>query len=92
MITNGDPAQSSKSLFKSIKDQGLEINVMGAILNGDVLTSESVKELSKLPSKDELIAKVVGQIVSPITGFVFSLSSQLSSLVSVLNNIAESKK
>ena len=92
MITNGDPALSSKSLFKSIKDQGLEINIMGAILNGDVLTSESVKELSKLPSKDELIAKVVGQIGSPINGFVFSLSSQLSSLISVLNNIAESKK
>ena len=61
MITNGDPALSSKSLFKSIKDQGLEINIMGAILNGDVLTSESVKELSKLPSKDEL-GKVVGVI------------------------------
>ena len=92
MITNGDPALSSKSLIKSIKDQGLEINIMGAILNGDVLTSESVKELSKLPSKDELIAKVVGQIGSPISGFVFSLSSQISSLTSVLNNIAESKK
>lgn len=92
LVTNEDPAQSSKMLFKSIKDQNLEINILGGILNGDVLSTDSVKELSKLPSKDELIAQAIGQIGSPITGFVFTLSSQISSLVSVLTNISESKQ
>ena len=92
MISNNDPAQSSKELFKSIKNNDLEIKILGGILNGNILEAPGVEQLSKLPSKQVLIASVVGQIGSPITGFVYTLSSQISSLVSVLSNITEVKQ
>ncbi len=92
LITDLDPAQASKQLYKVIKDEDLNITVLGAVLNGEIIESSKVEQLSKLPSKNELIAKAVGQIGAPLTGFVYSLSSQINSLVNVLNNIADSKK
>ena len=92
LITDLDPAQASKQLYKVIKEEDLDIKVLGAVLNGDIIESSKVEQLSKLPSKNELIAKAIGQIGAPLTGFVYSLSSQINSLVNVLNNIAESKK
>ena len=91
LITDLDPAQASKQLYKVIKDESLNIKVIGAVLNGEVIESNKVEQLSKLPSRDELIASAIGQIGAPLTGFVYSLSSQINSLVNVLNNIAESK-
>ena len=92
MISNDDPAQSSKELFKSIKTNDLDIKILGGILNGNILEAPGVEQLSKLPSKQVLIANVIGQIGAPITGFVYTLSSQISSLVSVLSNITEAKQ
>ena len=92
LITDLDPAQASKQLYKVIKDEELNINVLGAVLNGEIIESNKVEQLSKLPSKNELISQAIGQIGAPLTGFVYSLSSQINSLVNVLNNIADSKK
>ncbi|MEG3582475.1 MAG: 50S ribosomal protein L10 [Chloroflexota bacterium] len=92
MTTANDPAQASKALFKSINDQGLQIDVLGGFLDGEVLSSDRVNQLSKLPSKEVLIANIIGQIGSPINGLVFILNSQITSLVSVLSNIVETKK
>ena len=68
MITDLDPAQASKQLYKVIKDEDLNITVLGAVLNGEIIESNKVEQLSKLPSKNELIAKAVGQIGAPLTG------------------------
>ena len=92
LITDLDPAQASKQLYKVIKSESLNINIIGAVLNGEIIESSKVEQLSKLPSRNELIASAIGQIGAPLTGFVYSLSSQINSLVNVLNNIAESKK
>ena len=92
LITDLDPAQASKQLYKVIKDEGLNIIVLGGVLNGEIIESNKVEQLSKLPSKNELISQAIGQIGAPLTGFVYSLSSQIHSLVNVLNNIADSKK
>ena len=91
LITDLDPAQASKQLYKVIKAEDLNIKIIGAVLNGEIIESSKVEQLSKLPSRNELIASAIGQIGAPLTGFVYSLSSQINSLVNVLNNIVESK-
>lgn len=48
-------------------------------------------ELSKLLSKEELLAKLLGTIKNPITGFVNVLSANMRGLLNVLNAIKETK-
>ena len=69
LITDLDPAQASKQLYKVIKDEELNINVLGAVLNGEIIESNKVEQLSKLPSKNELISQAIGQIGAPSVSY-----------------------
>ena len=55
------------------------------------LSAEEVVSLSKLPSLLELRATLVGTIQAPISGFVRTLSGNMSGLVRVLRQVAEAK-
>lgn len=72
------------------KNKALEIT--GGILEKDILTKEEIENLAKLPGKDELIAKVVGSIGAPISGFVNVLAGNLRGLVGVLGAIKDQKE
>jgi len=63
----------------------------GGVLEKAFVDQAKIIELSKLPSKDELLAKVVGSIKAPVSGFVNVLSGNLRNLVYVLNAVKESK-
>ncbi len=75
---------------KANKDSTLEI--VGGSLGQDALDVKAVKALALLPSQDELRAKLVGTLQAPITGFVRSLSGNLSGLVRVLGAVRDSKQ
>jgi large subunit ribosomal protein L10 len=63
----------------------------GGILEGVFILPEKIKTLATLPSKEQLLAKLVGTIKAPITGMVGVLSGNTRNLVGVLNAIKEKK-
>jgi len=65
--------------------------IFGGTLDGNYIDAMFVKNLASLPSKQQLLAKLVGSINSPVSGFVNVLAGNLRGLVSVLNNIKEAK-
>lgn len=67
------------------------VKFFGGILEGRFIDIAKVTELSKLPSKKELLVRLVGTLNAPISGFVNALSGNLRGLVNVLNSIKESK-
>ncbi|OGY45836.1 MAG: 50S ribosomal protein L10 [Candidatus Buchananbacteria bacterium RIFCSPHIGHO2_02_FULL_45_11b] len=67
------------------------LNVFGGILEGKFVGREKILELAKLPSREELLAKVLGSIKAPVSGFVNVLAGNLRGLVGVLSAIKESK-
>ena len=67
------------------------LELSSGVLENKLLTKEEVESLAKLPSKDELIAKTVGTIKAPLSGFVNVLAGNLRGLVGVLNAIKEEK-
>lgn len=71
------------------KNEKLEI--VGGILDGKVISDIMVKSLAKMPSKDELYAKLVGTLAAPMSGMVNVLSGNVRGLVNVLNAIKETK-
>jgi len=55
------------------------------------LSEAEVLNLANLPSREMLLAKVVGSIKAPISGFVNVLAGNLRGLVNVLNAIKDTK-
>lgn len=68
------------------------LELTGGVLESDLLSKEEVENLAKLPSKDELIAKAVGSIGAPLSGFVNVLAGNLRGLVGTLNAIKDQKE
>ncbi len=73
------------------KDDDHKVSFLGGILEDKFLTKEEVVNLSKLPSKQELYAKLVGSMNAPVSGFVNALSGNLRNLVYALKAIEEKK-
>lgn len=71
------------------KHEALEI--LCGILENKMITAEIVKQLASLPSREELLAKMVGSIASPLSGMVNVLAGNLRGLVNVLNSYKEKK-
>jgi len=67
------------------------VGFYAGILDGEQIDKEKVMALSQLPSRQELLAKMVGSIKAPITGLVNVLGGNLRGLVNVLNQIKEQK-
>jgi large subunit ribosomal protein L10 len=67
-------------------------SIRSAILEGSVLTAEDVLSLSKLPSKEELLAKLLGTMAAVPTGFVRVLSAVPQKLLYALTAIKEQKE
>jgi len=65
--------------------------VLSGVVEGTYYGKEKILALSKLPSKEELLAKLMGQLKSPIYGLVNVLAGNLRKLVYALNAIKEKK-
>lgn len=66
--------------------------IKGGVVDGKVVSIDDIKHLAMLPSKEELIAKMLGSMNAPISGFVNVLNGNLRGLVVALNAIAEQKQ
>ena len=58
------------------------------ILNGVSVSAENIEALAKLPSKEELIAKLLGTLNNPITSLCRVLNAPTRGMVIALNAIA----
>lgn len=79
-----------KALTKFGKEWELP-TIKAGFLGQEFITAEKVKELAKLPGKNELLTKLVGQLQVPIYGTVNALQGNLKNLVYLLQSIKESK-
>ncbi len=86
-----DPLEPVRVLQKFV-DTGGKIAIKSGFLDGQVLSPEQVKELASLPSRDELIGKVIGAVQSPMYGLVGVFSTLLRNLAGVVSAIEEAKK
>jgi large subunit ribosomal protein L10 len=67
------------------------LKILGGFLDNKLIGAEQVIVLAKLPSREQLLAQVVGSIASPMSGFVNVLQGNIRGLVQALNQISKTK-
>lgn len=91
LLTDGaDMIDPLKKIFEFIKKKEKGKIRLG-VLDNVVLTPEKVEALSKLPSKEILIAQVLGLFNAPIRGFAYTLNGVQSKFVYVLDAVKKQK-
>lgn len=83
------PAKILSDFAREIK-QGLDIKA--GVLEGKVINADGVKALADLPSREVLLAKVLGGMQAPMYGFASVLAANLRNLVYVLDQVRQQKE
>lgn len=87
-VSNEDYAAPARILSNFAKDNKF-FELKSGFIEGKVVSQAELKELAELPPKDVLIAKALGGLNAPISGFATVLNGTLKGLVVALNAIAE---
>ena len=94
VYSDGDAVQQAKVLSEAAKSLD-KLKILAGILVGDsktsILNSGEVEALSKLPSRDELILKLLFLMQAPATQFVRTLNAVPAKFVRTLAAIRDSK-
>ena len=90
VFSYGDEVTAPKVVAKFAKDHELA-TLKGGILEEKIIDLNMVKKLISIPGREELLAKVVGSLNAPVSGFVTVLKGNLRGLVQTLNAIKEQK-
>ena len=91
IFTGEDPVASAKVIRDFAKDnENLEIK--GGMMDGAFLDVAQVTAVASLPSREELIAKLLGTITNPLVQTVRVLNGPMESFARVLGAIAEQKE
>ena len=72
-----DPIAPFRIISETGKKLGDRFNIKAAFMEGKVLNAAEIAEISSLPSKDALYAKVLGTMIAPITGLAVCLGQIL---------------
>jgi len=86
----GDPAAAAKVIHKFAQDNEA-LKLKDSLMGSKRIDASGVEELAKLPSKEVLIAKMLGTLNAPITNFVGVLAAVPRSLVTVLAAVEKKK-
>lgn len=91
VYSDEEPVALAKILTDFQKDVPV-IEFRGGLLNGQQVDADQIKEIANLPSREELIAKLIFLLQSPITRFVRGLAAIPRDFVVVLEQIRQQEE
>lgn len=80
----GDITEPAKVLTDYIRTSKASLSIKGGFLGDELLTLAEVDTLSTLPSREILLAKVLGGMQSPIVALVSCLTTPIQGIIGVL--------
>lgn len=90
-IEKGDPVESAKVLVDFSKTHN-KLKLKAGMLGNKVISLEDIKSIANLPSRNVLLAQVLGTLQAPITGLVNALNGVLTNFVNVLDQVRKQKE
>ncbi len=74
-ISKDDPIAPMRIINKYAKQMGDRFNIKSGFMEGKVLPLEDIAALAELPSKDGLVAQLLGMMLAPITSLAIVLKA-----------------
>lgn len=90
-LAEGDPVQLSKAISKFVKDNPDVFSFKAGVVQGRVVALKDVEAIATLPSKDELIAKIMFLINAQAQRLATVINAVPRNLAVVVGQVAEQK-
>ncbi len=91
VTTTKDPVAVAKVLVK-FAEQHDKLKINGGVLDGEALPASGVSALAKLPSREVLMAQLLGLLQAPAAQLLRTIQEPGASLVRLLGAIEKSKQ
>ena len=88
VLAYDDPVQASKIVTDFVRTSRV-LTVRGGVMGNRLVSPPDIDALATLPPREELLARLVGMLASPLTRVVGVLGGPIRSLPYVLNARAE---
>jgi large subunit ribosomal protein L10 len=90
-LSGDDVIATCKALVNFSKTHE-KFKIKGACIDGKLVTTDKINQMASLPSREVLLAQVVGGMKAPITGFVHVLGGVIRKFVYVVDAVKSSKE
>ena len=90
-VAQEDPVAVAKIICDFAKENK-ELKVKVGVLDGKVIGADEIKALAALPPKEVLVAKLLGSMNAPISGFVNVLQGTIRNVVYALDAVRKQKE
>jgi large subunit ribosomal protein L10 len=91
-LSYDDPVSAAKVLSRFAKESQAIFRLKAGVLSGKLISVAEIQALADLPSREVLLAKMLGSMNAPATNFVGVLAAVPGSFVRVLNAIKMQKE
>ena len=91
VLSDDDPVAPARILADFAKDND-KLEIKAAALAGKLLSVDEIKQLAKMPSKEELLGKLVCTLIAVPTNFVNVLAGVPRAFVNVLSAVKDQKE
>ena len=88
---SADEITAAKLMSKAAKDYDTKIVVKCGFVDNAYVDKKGVEALATMPSREELVAKMLGSMQAPLSNFAGVLNNLVSGIVRVLARVAETK-
>ena len=89
--SNDDPTSPARIIKNFTNGNKDCLEVVGLFFEGEVFEPEKYKELANLPSREELLAKLVGGLSQPMTQLAATLNGAMSKLAATIDSLKHTK-
>jgi len=87
----GDDLVGAAKALSEFAKRHPQLEVRGGLLDASVIDTAGIKVLASLPSRDVLIAQIVGTMAAPMTGLVTVLQGTIGGFVRALDQVAQQR-
>ena len=84
LVISKDPVSGAKVLSDFAKENEQKPEIKGGMLEGKQLSTEQVKQLAALPSREQMLAQLAGGLQAPLAGFLGVLNGVMYQMVGAL--------
>jgi large subunit ribosomal protein L10 len=90
VFVGDDPVAPAKALTAFAKEhEALELK--GGLVESQVVDAASVKAIASLPSREEMLAKLLGTMINPLVGFARVLNGPVEAFARTVQAVADQK-
>lgn len=90
IVCGSDPTAAAKSL-KTIQKEHSVLDTRYGVMFGNIANVEKITQLAEIPSREVLLAKILGSMQSPVSGFARVLNGTLRNFVYALAEVHKQK-